>query len=55
MAREATPSRATPRTTALTTIPDVAWQYAEPLADMAAIAGRLAFDDSVVTVQVDAG
>ncbi len=35
--------------------PDVAWQYAEPLAGMAAIAGRLAFDDSVVTVQVDAG
>ncbi|WP_280541790.1 DUF427 domain-containing protein [Chromohalobacter sp. 11-W] len=35
--------------------PDVAWQYANPLANMAAIADRLAFDDSVMTVQVDAG
>jgi len=33
--------------------PDVAWQYAEPLADMAMIAGRLAFDDTTLDIRVE--
>ncbi|MCK0715218.1 DUF427 domain-containing protein [Chromohalobacter sarecensis] len=32
---------------------DVAWQYANPLAKMAAIAGRLAFDDTALDVRVE--
>ncbi|WP_280570184.1 DUF427 domain-containing protein [Chromohalobacter sp. 296-RDG] len=37
----------------VTAHPDIAWQYANPLADMAAIADRLAFDDRALDVRVE--
>ena len=33
--------------------PDIAWQYANPLADMDTLAGRLAFDDTTLDIRVE--